>query len=74
MIERSQLERELRGSVYLARARVARLFGAWPDAAKREPWQTRSIEQAVLWRENAEQRALDEGIDIDAIPTIGAAK
>jgi hypothetical protein len=38
--------RELRGRVYLARLRVRRLEGAYPDPAKRNPYQARALAQA----------------------------
>jgi hypothetical protein len=38
--------RELRGLIYLARMRVDRLEGAWPDKAKRNEHQQRAVAQA----------------------------
>jgi hypothetical protein len=44
--ERADQVREWRGRVYLARLRVRRLEGAYPDPAKRNPYQARALAQA----------------------------
>jgi hypothetical protein len=65
-------QRRLKGELYKARLRLARVAGAWPNPERREPWQERAIAQAAIYAKLVEERARDEGIDPASISTFGA--
>lgn len=59
-IDPARARQEWRGTVYLARLRVRRLEGAYPDPAKRNEYQREAIRQArtiaaaTIWRARRE--------------------